>query len=107
MDKEVSSVKVGGGLCQWTPTKSAFVLTFLSNIVAEGTKASTGFKKIHLNACAKALNDHFKLMRTGDQVANQLKTWKKYTRIKYLKNLSNALWDENEFIVSLNHEHYK
>jgi hypothetical protein len=83
------------------------VLTFLSNIIAEGTKTSIGFKKVHLNACAKALNDHFKLTRTGDQVANHLKTWKKYTRIKYLKNLSVALWDENEFIVSLDHEHYK
>lgn len=84
------------------------MLTFLSNIVAEGTKISTGFKKVHLNACAQALNDHFKLTRIGDQVANHLKTWKKkYTRIKYLKNLSVALWDENEFIVSLDHEHYK
>jgi hypothetical protein len=108
MDKEVSSAKVGGGLCQWTPTQSTFVLTFLSNIIAEGTKTTIGFKKVHLNACAKALNDHSKLTRTGDQVANHLKTWKKkYTRIKYLKNLSAALWDENEFIVSLDHEHYK
>jgi hypothetical protein len=76
MDKEVSSAKVGGGLCQWTPTQSTFVLTFLSNIIAEGTKTTIGFKKVHLNACAKALNDH-------------------------------SLWDENEFIVSLDHEHYK
>jgi hypothetical protein len=107
MDKKVSSAKVGGGLCQWTPTQSTCVLTFLSNIVAEGTKTSTGFNKVHLNACAKALNDHFKLTRTGDQVANHLKTWKKYTRNKYFNNLSVALWDENEFIVSLDHEHYK
>jgi hypothetical protein len=85
MDKEVSSAKVGGRLCQWTPTQSTFVLTFLSNIVDEGTKTTTGFKKVHINACAKALNDHFKLMRTDDQVANHLKTWKKYTRINYLR----------------------
>jgi hypothetical protein len=108
MDKEVSTAKVGGGLCQWTPTQSTFVLTFLSNIVAEGTKTSTDFKKVHLNACVKTLNDHFKIMRTSDQVANHLNTWKKkYTRINYLKNLSAALWDENEFIVSLDHEHYE
>jgi hypothetical protein len=84
------------------------VLTFLINIVAEGTKTSIGFKKVHLNACAKTLNDHFKIMGTCDQVANHLKTWnKKYTRINYLKNLSVALWDENEFIVSLDYEHYE
>jgi hypothetical protein len=108
MDTEASGAKAGGGLCQWTPTQSTFVLTFLTNIVADGTKTSTGFKKIHLNACAKALNDHFKLTRTGDQVSNHLKIWKKkYTRINYLKNLSAALWDEDEFIVSLDHDHYK
>ena len=55
MDKETSGAKAGGGLCQWTPTQSTFVLTFLSNIVADGTKTSTGFKKVHLNACAKVL----------------------------------------------------
>ncbi|PUZ45973.1 hypothetical protein GQ55_7G006100 [Panicum hallii var. hallii] len=108
MDMEASGAKAGGGLCQWTPTQSTFVLTFLNNVVADGTKTSTGFKKVHLNACAKALNDHFKLTRTGDQVSNHLKTWKKkYTRINYLKNLSAALWYEDEFIVSLDHDHYK
>ena len=77
MDKEASSTKAGGGLRQWTPTQATFMLTFFSNIVVDGTKISTGFKKVHLNACAKALNDHFKLTRTDDQVANHLKTWKK------------------------------
>ncbi|PAN24276.1 hypothetical protein PAHAL_4G146200 [Panicum hallii] len=108
MDTEASGAKAASGLCQWTPTQSTFVLTFLSNIVADGTKTSTGFKKVHLNACAKALNDHFKLTRTGDQVSNHLKIWKKmYARINYLKNLSAPLWDEDEFIVSLDHDHYK
>jgi hypothetical protein len=62
MDKEASSTKAGGGLRQWTPTQATFMLTFFSNIVVDGTKISTGFKKVHLDACAKALNDHFKVM---------------------------------------------
>jgi hypothetical protein len=83
------------------------VQTHLANIVAEGNKTSTSFKKIQLNACAMALNEHFKLNMTGDHVANRLKTLKnKYNRINYLRNLSAASWDEDQFIISLNYEHY-
>jgi hypothetical protein len=31
---------------------------------------------------------------------------KKYTKINQLRNLSAALWDEDSFIISLDHEHY-
>ena len=79
MEAEGSGSKAA--LCQWTPTQSSFMLSFLSNIVANGTRTSSGFKKVHLNSCAKALNDYFKLSRTSDQIANHLKTWKK----KYVK----------------------
>src|SRR5438105_12092282 len=107
MEVEASGAKSGGGQTQWTATQSSYMLTFLTNIVADGTKTSTGFKKVHLNACAKALNDHFKLTRTGDQIANHLKTWKKkYVRINYLRNLSASNWDEDKFIISLDYEHY-
>lgn len=95
------------GQCQWTATESSFMLTFLSNIVANGTRTSSGFKKVHLNACAKALNEHFKLDRTGDQIANHLKTWKrKYTKINQLRKLSGANFDEDNYVISLDHEHY-
>ena len=68
-------------VCQWTPTQSSFMLSFLFNIVADGTRTSSGFKTVHLNSCAKALNDYFKLNRTGDQI-------------------------EDNFIITLDHEHY-
>ncbi|KAJ1284199.1 hypothetical protein BS78_03G186800 [Paspalum vaginatum] len=105
MEVEASGVKAGQ--CQWTPTQSQYMLTFLANIVANGTKTSTGFKRVHLNACAKALNEHFKLSRTADHITNHLKTWRrKYNKINKLRNLSAALWDEDNFIISLDHEHY-
>ena len=69
-----TEAKTTGGQTQWSSSQSAFVLTFLQNIVADGTKTATGFKKAQLNECAKALNEHFKLSRTGDQIANHLKT---------------------------------
>jgi hypothetical protein len=63
--------KTRGGRTQWTLTQSTFMYTFLINFVADDAKISIGFKKIHLNICVKALNDHFKLNRSSDQIANQ------------------------------------
>jgi hypothetical protein len=49
-------------------------------------------KKAHLNACAKALNGHFKLKRTSDQIANHMKTWRrKYNKLTNLGKLSATL----------------
>ncbi|KAG8065014.1 hypothetical protein GUJ93_ZPchr0004g39455 [Zizania palustris] len=80
--------KSGGGNTQWIASQSSFVQTFLANLYAN------------------ALNDHFKINRTTDQIANHLKTLKKYSRINYLKNLIAAGWDEVDFIVTFDHEHY-
>jgi hypothetical protein len=73
MEGEVKS----GGNTQWTATQSYFVQTFFAKHVTEGTKTSTGFKKVHLNSCAKAVNEHFKINGTGDLISNHLKTLKK------------------------------
>ena len=101
-------VEVKSGQTQWLAIQSNFVHTYLANLVDDGTKTSTGFKKVHLNNCAKALNENFKLSRTADHVANHLKTLRKrYVRINSLRGLSGALWDEDQFIISLDHEHYK
>ncbi|KAJ1297738.1 hypothetical protein BS78_01G399900 [Paspalum vaginatum] len=96
MEGEASEGK--SGQCQWTPTQSSFMLTYLANIVANGTRTSSGFKKVYLNSCAKA---------DWDQIANHLKTWKrKYTKINQLRKISAAIWDEDNFVISLDHEHY-
>jgi hypothetical protein len=71
--------KSSGGNTQWTTSQSSFVQTYLANLVSEGKKISTNFKKVHLNLYAKALNDHFKITRMTDQIANHLKTLKKST----------------------------
>jgi hypothetical protein len=68
-----------GGNNQWAATQSSFVQIFLAKLVTEGIKTSTGFKKVHLNSCAKAVNEHFKINRTGDRISNHLKTLKKST----------------------------
>ncbi|KAL6639982.1 hypothetical protein ACP70R_022292 [Stipagrostis hirtigluma subsp. patula] len=86
---------------------SSFMLSHLANLVASGMRTSSGFKKVHLNACARALNDHFKLSRTGEQIGHHVRTWKrKYVKICGLMRISGALWDEDTHTIMLDHEHY-
>jgi len=107
MDSEASSAKTGAGQCQWTPTQSSVMLTFLANIVADGNKSLVCLIKLSNNACTNAVNDYCNVNRTVLQISNHLKTWKKkFNRINYLRKLSAALWDEDNFIISLDHEHY-
>ncbi|KAJ1255223.1 hypothetical protein BS78_K277700 [Paspalum vaginatum] len=87
--------------------QSTFMLSHLANVVAIGAKTSSGFKKSHLNACAKAINEKFNSKYTGDQVKNHLKTWsRKFQRFNKLKNISGAGWDEDNFIITLDEDHY-
>jgi hypothetical protein len=69
--------KSDGGNTQWTASQSWFVQMYRANLVSKRIKTSTGFKKVHLNLCAKALNEHFKINMTPNQIANYLKTLKK------------------------------
>lgn len=97
----------GGGAIHWTSAMFSFMLTYLSQLVASGTKTSTGFKQVHLNACAKALNENLGVNVTGNQVSNHLRKWKKiYGKIQKLKNLSAANWDEETCTIKLSREHY-
>jgi hypothetical protein len=107
---EVTGVSAGaakGGLVVWTNSMSTMMLGFLADLVASGARTSSGFKSVHHNQCAKALNDHFKLSLAGDNCSNHLKKWRKiWGRIVHLKNLSGALWDEDTSTIRLSDEHY-
>ncbi|KAI4965800.1 hypothetical protein ZWY2020_048175 [Hordeum vulgare] len=91
----------------WTPTMSKFMLTWLSDLVSSGNRTSTAFKQSQFNACASALNEHFQLSLNGDQIKNHNRTWRrKLQKIVKLKDLSGALWDEEQSMIVLDHEHY-
>lgn len=97
----------GSGHVVWTSAMSAYMLSNLASLVVEGIRTSTGFKKVHLNMCAKALNDYFKMKLTGEQVKNHLRTWKRrYAKINRLRKLSAASWNEDNYMITLDHEHY-
>ena len=91
----------------WTASETAFMLTHLANLVASDTKTCSGFKKVHLNTCAKAVNEKFRTMKTGEQVKNHLKTQqRKFAKMTKLRKVSATGWDEDNFIITLDEEHY-
>ena len=65
----------GSNHASWTSAMSSFMLSHLANLVASGIRTSSGFKQVHLNACARTLNEMFCTTLTGDQIKNHLKTW--------------------------------
>jgi hypothetical protein len=97
----------GGGHVFWTDSMSSYMLSHLAGLVGTGLRTSSGFKKVHLNDCARALNDHFRMRLAEDQIGNHVRTWKrKYAKICALKRLSAALWKEETCTITLDHEHY-
>ncbi|KQJ92006.1 hypothetical protein BRADI_4g41143v3 [Brachypodium distachyon] len=97
----------GSGQIVWTNSMSSMMLSFLADLVATGTRTSSGFKAMHLNNCAKALNEHFKTGITGAQISNHLKKWRKvWINVTKLRNLSGALWDEDTSTIRLADDHY-
>jgi hypothetical protein len=73
---------------------SSFMLSHLASVVASGTRTPTKFRKVHLNACARAVNEKFNTNRTGDQIKNHLKTWqRRYAKIDRLRRVSASGWD--------------
>jgi hypothetical protein len=96
-----------GGHVVWTASMSSYMLSHLAGLVGTGLRTSSGFKKVHLNACARALNNHFRMRLTGDQIDNHVRMWKrKYAKICGLLRLSGAIWEEETYTIRLDHEHY-
>ncbi|TVT98874.1 hypothetical protein EJB05_55791, partial [Eragrostis curvula] len=109
MDLEQQGDNLAGhaGGVQWPSAMSSFMLKYLAQLVANGTKTSTGFKQVHYNGCARALKESLNFHVTGIQVANHIRKWKKvYKQIQGLKNISRALWDEDTCTIRLEQQHY-
>ena len=62
---------------------SLYMLEYLSSLVVNGTKTSSTFKMVHYNGCAKAIQEKFGIVCSGEQVKNHLKTCKR-SFVKYV-----------------------
>jgi len=92
---------------QWTSAMSEFVLRRFTELVSEGVKIDKGFKDVHLNKVAADLTEFMGQEVSGSQVYNHLCKWRaRWVKICRLKDLSGALWDEDNYMISLDPEHY-
>jgi hypothetical protein len=68
-------------------------------------RTDKGFKEVHLNQVAKALQEFSGNEVSGTQVYNHLRKWRqRWVRITKLRELSGALWDEDNFMITLRDE---
>ncbi|KAJ1276791.1 hypothetical protein BS78_05G242200 [Paspalum vaginatum] len=69
--------------------------------------ASPGLQQwVHLNVVARQLSEFSGLEVTGTQVYNHLRKWRqRWVKVCKLKDLSGALWDEDNYMIMLEEEH--
>ncbi|CAN6238387.1 unnamed protein product [Urochloa humidicola] len=98
----------GRAAMRWTATMSGFVLRRMCELISTGVRTDKGFKEVHLNQVAKLLNEFTCNEVTGTQVYNHLRKWRqRWIRVTKLRELSGALWDDDNYMISLEEEHYK
>ncbi|VAH01443.1 unnamed protein product [Triticum turgidum subsp. durum] len=86
---------------------SGFMLRRFVELIASGAKTEKGFKEVHLNQVAKNCSDHFGVSITETQVYNHLRKWRaRWVKISRLRGISGSLWDDNNYAILLEKEHY-
>lgn len=85
----------------------SFVLRRMCQLISTGVRTDKGFKEVHLNQVAKALQEFSGNEVTGTQVYNHLRKWRqRWVRVIKLRELSGALFDEENFMITLEDDHY-
>ncbi|KAJ1253726.1 hypothetical protein BS78_K206800 [Paspalum vaginatum] len=72
-----------------------------------GVRTDKGFKEIHVRAIAKQLTEAFApQVFTANQLYNHLrKWWQRWVKVCRLKDISAALWDEDNYMIVLDDGH--
>jgi hypothetical protein len=97
----------GRGAMRWTSVMSAFVLQLFCQLIASGVRTDKGFKEVHLNQVAKALQEFSGNEVTGTQVYNHLRKWRqRWMKVSKLRELSGANFDDDACMISLEEDHY-
>lgn len=107
VDEVVAGQRVRASL-RWTSAMSSFVLRRMCQLISTGVRTDKGFKEVHLNQVAKSLHEFSGIEVTGTQVYNHLRKWRqRWVRVSKLRELSGALWDEENSMITVEDEHYK
>ncbi|KAK3127416.1 hypothetical protein QOZ80_7AG0572990 [Eleusine coracana subsp. coracana] len=98
----------GRGAMRWTTAMSSFVLSRMCQLISTGVRTDKGFKEVHLNQVAKALQEFSGIEVTCTQVYNHLRKWRqRWMKVSKLRELSGANWDEDVCLISVEDDHYK
>jgi hypothetical protein len=104
----VGAGQVGQGrpATHWTPVMSGFVLHHFAELVGEGVKTDKGFKEVHVNMVARQVSEFPRQEVTGTWVLNHSRKWRqRWVRVCKLKDICEALWDEDNCSIVLAEEH--
>ena len=92
---------------RWTPVMSNYVLRRFCHLISTVVRTDKGFKEVHLNQVARDLKEFSGNDVTGTQVYNHLRKWRqRWIRVTKLRELSGVLWDEDNYMITLEGEHY-
>ena len=76
-------------------------------MVSDGSRPDKVFKDKDVNQVARALKDWCGEIVSPTQVYNHLRKWRqKWQKVSKLKDLSGALWDEQNYAIMLDNDHY-
>ncbi|XP_034580774.1 uncharacterized protein [Setaria viridis] len=113
VDVPVGVVRAGAAGAQqtsamrWTDVMSGFILRRMCQLISTSVRTDKAFKEVHLNQVAKALQEFSGNDVTSTQVYNHLRKWRqRWIRISKLRELSGALWDEDNSMIVLKEENY-
>ncbi|KAJ1274811.1 hypothetical protein BS78_05G089100 [Paspalum vaginatum] len=93
---------------RWTSAMSYFMLRRMCRLISTGVRTDKGFKEVHLNQVAKAVQKFSGTEVSANQVYNHLRKWRlRWIRVSKLRELSGALWDDENSMITLDDDHYK
>ena len=96
-----------GRAMRWTNNSSGFVLRRMAAMVSDGSRPDKVFKDKDVNQMARALEDWCGEIVSPTQVYNHLRKWsQKWQKVSKLKDLSGALWDDQNYAIMLDNDHY-
>lgn len=113
LEDEVEEVQLVNGqrgrtTMHWTSVMSGFLLRRTCQLISSEVRTDKGFKEVHVNQVAKALQEFTGQEVIGSQVYNHLRKWtQRWVKVSKLRELSGANWDDDFHMITLKDEHYK
>jgi hypothetical protein len=92
---------------RWTSVMSSFVLRRMCQLISTEVRTDKGFIEVHLNQTTKVVQEFSGNEVIWTQVYSHLHECRqRWVRVSKLRELSGAFWDEDNYMITLEDEHY-